>query len=124
VFNVSDVRQIEIHTTEPLIPDASHFEVETAIAKLKKYRFPGSDQIPIELSQAGGETLVSPILNSLILFGIEKNCLISGRSLLLQQFTKRVIRLSVVITMGISLLSTSYRILLNIFLSRFRSMRR
>jgi hypothetical protein len=38
--------------------------------------------------------------NSLILFGIRKNCLISGRSLLLYQFTKRVIKLTVIIIVG------------------------
>jgi hypothetical protein len=34
---------------------------EIAIAKLKKYKSPGSDQIPAELIQAGGETLLSLI---------------------------------------------------------------
>jgi hypothetical protein len=28
VQRVSDVRQIEIHTTEPLVPDSSHFELK------------------------------------------------------------------------------------------------
>jgi hypothetical protein len=68
VHNVSDDRQIEIHTTEPLIPGPSHLEVEIAIAKLKKYKSSGSDQIPAELIEAGGETLVSAIhklINSL-----------------------------------------------------------
>jgi hypothetical protein len=37
VHSVSDVREVEIHTTEPLVPEPSHFEVEIAIAKLKKY---------------------------------------------------------------------------------------
>jgi hypothetical protein len=32
VHNVSDVRQIEIHTSEPLVPGPSHLEVEIAIA--------------------------------------------------------------------------------------------
>jgi hypothetical protein len=32
VHRVSDVRQIEIHTAEPLVPDPSPFEVEVAIA--------------------------------------------------------------------------------------------
>jgi hypothetical protein len=32
----SDVRQIEIHTAEPLVPDPRPFEVEIAIAKLKR----------------------------------------------------------------------------------------
>jgi hypothetical protein len=76
VHNVRDVRQIEIHTAEPLVPGPSHLEVEIATAKLKKYKSPGSDQIPSELYQAGGETLVSVIhkfINSLW----NKNCLMS-----------------------------------------------
>jgi hypothetical protein len=32
---VSDVRQTEIHTAEPLVPEPSPFKVETAITKLK-----------------------------------------------------------------------------------------
>jgi hypothetical protein len=45
VHNVSDVRQIEVHTAEPLVPGASRHEVEIAIVKLKKYKSPGSDEI-------------------------------------------------------------------------------
>jgi hypothetical protein len=41
------------------VPDPSPFEVEIAIAKLKIYKSPGSDQIPAELIQAGGEILWS-----------------------------------------------------------------
>jgi hypothetical protein len=36
-------------------------EVEIAIAKFKKYKLPGNDQIPSELIQAGGEILLSAI---------------------------------------------------------------
>jgi hypothetical protein len=36
-------------------------EIEISIANPKKYKSPGSDQIPAELYQAGGETLVSVI---------------------------------------------------------------
>jgi hypothetical protein len=36
VNNVSEIRQIEIHSAEPLVPGLSHLEVETSIAKLKK----------------------------------------------------------------------------------------
>jgi hypothetical protein len=35
LLNISDIRQIEAHTAEQLIPGASHTEVEIAIAKLK-----------------------------------------------------------------------------------------
>jgi hypothetical protein len=60
VHDVRDVRQIEMHTAEPLVPGPSHLEVDISIAKLKKYKSPGSDKIPAELYQAG-ETLVSVI---------------------------------------------------------------
>jgi hypothetical protein len=38
VHNVSDVRQIEGLTAEPLEPGPSLFEVEIAIEKFKKYK--------------------------------------------------------------------------------------
>jgi hypothetical protein len=53
----SDIRQTEIYTAGPLVPDPSQFEVEIPIAKLIKFKSPGSDQIRAELFQAGGEIL-------------------------------------------------------------------
>jgi hypothetical protein len=44
-----------------LVPDPSHLEVEIAIAKLKKYKSSGSDEILAELIQTGGEMLLSAI---------------------------------------------------------------
>jgi hypothetical protein len=38
VHNVSDVRQIEVHIAEPLVPGSSPLEVEIAVAKLRKYK--------------------------------------------------------------------------------------
>jgi hypothetical protein len=64
----SDVRQIEMHTAEPLVPDPSPFEVEFAIAKLKRHKSPGSDEIPAEVIQAGGEILrckIHKLINSI-----------------------------------------------------------
>jgi hypothetical protein len=61
VHRVSDVRLIEIHIAEPLVPDTRPFEVETATAKLKRYKSLGSDEIPAEVMQAGGEILHSKI---------------------------------------------------------------
>jgi hypothetical protein len=49
VHSVCDVRQIEIDTSVPFVPDPKPFEVEIAIAKLKKYASPGGDQIHTEL---------------------------------------------------------------------------
>jgi hypothetical protein len=51
VFN--DVRQTEICTAEPLVPEPSTFEVEMAIEKLKRHKSPGTDQIPTESIKAG-----------------------------------------------------------------------
>jgi hypothetical protein len=59
VHGVSDVRQI--------VSDPCPFKVE--IAKLKRYKSPGNDQIPAELIQSGGEILWSEIhklINSIL----------------------------------------------------------
>jgi hypothetical protein len=42
VLNISDVRQIEIHTAEPTVPGPCHLEFEIPFAKLKRYKSPGS----------------------------------------------------------------------------------
>ena len=68
IHGVNDVRQTEIHTAEPLVPEPSTFEVELAIEKLKSHKSPGIDQIPAELIKAGGRTIRSEIhkrINSL-----------------------------------------------------------
>jgi hypothetical protein len=59
--SVSDVSQLEVHTAELLEPGSSRLEVEIAIAKMKKFKLPSSDQISAELIQAGGEILLSAI---------------------------------------------------------------
>jgi hypothetical protein len=59
VHRASDITQIKIHRAEQLVPHPSPSEVEIAIAKLKKFKLPGSDKILAELIQAGGETLQS-----------------------------------------------------------------
>jgi hypothetical protein len=43
----------------------SRLEIEIAIAKLKKYKLPGSDQILAELIQAGGESAIYKLINSI-----------------------------------------------------------
>jgi hypothetical protein len=99
VRRVTDVRQIEVHTAESLVPTHRPFEVEIVIAKLKRYKLLGSDQIPAELIQEGGEILLSKILKLINSIWNIKNCLISARSLLLHQL-RRVIKLTVEIIVG------------------------
>jgi hypothetical protein len=69
VHSVNDHRQIELHTTEPLVPEPSPFEFEITTAKLKKYKLSGTDQIRAELIQIGGGKLLRS-MNSLIIFGM------------------------------------------------------
>jgi len=61
VHGVNDVRQTEIHTAEPLVPEPSVCEVELAVEKLKSHKSPGIDQIPAELIKAEGRTIRSEI---------------------------------------------------------------
>jgi hypothetical protein len=61
VHGFHNVRQMDIHTAEPLVPEPSLVEVEIAIRKLKSYKSPGTDQIPAELIKAGSEILCSEI---------------------------------------------------------------
>ena len=56
VHGVNDVRQTEIHTVEPPVPEPSASEVKLAIEKLKNHKSPGTDQIP-----AGGKTFCCEI---------------------------------------------------------------
>jgi hypothetical protein len=49
VYGVSEVRQAEVHTAEPLVPKPSALEVELAIERLKSHKSPGNDQIPVKL---------------------------------------------------------------------------
>jgi hypothetical protein len=59
VLRISDVSQIEIHTSKPSVPESSPLQVEIAIAKFEKYKSPGSHQIPAELIQTGGLRFMS-----------------------------------------------------------------
>jgi hypothetical protein len=59
VYRINDVRQTQMHTTEPLVPDRSSFEDEIAIDMLKIYKTRGIDKLLAELIQVGGNTLRS-----------------------------------------------------------------
>jgi hypothetical protein len=38
IQGINDVRQTEVHTAEPLVPEPSAYEVEMAIVKLKRHK--------------------------------------------------------------------------------------
>jgi len=116
VCGVNYVRQTEIHTAEPLVLELSAFEFEMAIEKLKRRRSPGIEQIPTELITAGCRTILRSI-NLLILSGIRRNCLRSGRSRSLYLFIRKVIKQTVVSVEAYHL-SAAYKVISNIPLSR------
>jgi len=61
VHGVKEVRQTEMHTAEPLMPEPSTSEVQLAIEKLKSCKSPGVDQIPAELIKEGGRIIRNEI---------------------------------------------------------------
>jgi hypothetical protein len=113
VHRASDVKQIEIHTAEP-----SPSEVETAIENLKRYKLPGSDGIPAELIQAGGEILRSKIHKVIKSNRTKEELSDQWKESIIIPVHKKGDRTYCSNYRGISLLSTSYKILSNIFLSR------
>jgi predicted nucleic acid-binding protein len=110
--------QIEIHTAEPLVPGPSHPEVEISIAKLKKYKSPGSDEILAELYQAGGVTLVSVIHKLLTSIWNKEELPDLWKESIIAPIHKKGNKTDCNDYHGVSLLSTSYKILSNILLSR------
>jgi hypothetical protein len=54
VHGVYNVRQMNINTAEPLVPEHILVEVEIAIGKLKHYKSPGTDQISSQTDQSRG----------------------------------------------------------------------
>jgi hypothetical protein len=87
---------------------------------LKRYKSPGSDQIPAEMIQAGGKTLL-PEIHKVINSIWNKEELPDQCSPLLYQYTKNGDKSDCSNHRGILLLSTSYKMLSNILLSSLRS---
>jgi hypothetical protein len=117
VHNVSDVRQVEVHMAEPLVPGPSWLEVEIAIAKLK-FKSPGSDQTPAELTQAGGETLLSAIHKLINSIWNEEELPDEWKESIIVPVHKKDDKTDCNNYRGISLLPTTYTVLLNTLLSR------
>jgi len=61
VHEVNHIRQTELHTAKPLVPQPSAFEVEMAIENLERHKSPGTNQIPAESIKAVGRTICSEI---------------------------------------------------------------
>jgi sorting nexin-29 len=116
VHNVSDVRQLEVNTAEPSVSGPSRLEVEIVIATLKRYKSPGSDRIPSELIQAGGEMLLSAIHKLINSVWNKEELPDQWKKSINFPIHKKGDNIDCNNYHGISLLSTSYKILSNVLL--------
>jgi hypothetical protein len=96
VRGAAGVRQTEIYTVEPFVPEPSASEVEVTIGKLKRYNSPGVDQITAELIKAGWETLHSEI-HKLIKLVWNKELPHQWKKSIVVPIQKRVTKLTLVI---------------------------
>jgi len=106
------------------VPDLSAFEVEMAIDKLKGHKSPGIDQIPAKLIKAGVRTIPHEI-HKLIksIWNKEELCEEWKESIFVCIYMKGD-NTDCINYRGISLLSTTYKIVSNILLSRLTHMQR
>jgi len=119
VHAVKGVRQTEIHTAEPLVPEPSAAEIELPIEKQKRHKSPGIDQTPAELIKAGGRTIFLEI--HIIITSVWKKEKLhkEWKESIIIPIRKKGDKSDCSNYRGISLLPTTYKVLSNILLSRF-----
>ena len=115
VHGVSDGKQTEIHTAEPLLPELSAYEVEMDTEKLKRHKSPSTDQIPAELIKARGRTIHAEIPKLTNYIHNNEEFPEEWKELIIVPIHKGDKR---VCSRGISRLPSTYKILSNIRLSR------
>ena len=118
VHGINDVRQTEIHTGEPLVPDPSASDVELAIEKLKSNKLPGIDQVPAELIKAGCKTIRRYVHKLIISIWNKEEFPDEWKESTIVPIYKKGDKTDCSNYKGISLWPTMYKILSNILLSR------
>ena len=118
VHEVKDVREAEIHTVEPLVPEPSAFEIELTIEKLKNHKSSGIDQIPAELIKAGGRTIRGEIHKLIISVWNKEELPDEWKESIIVPIYKKGDKTDCNNYRGITLLPTTYKVLSNILLSR------
>jgi len=118
VHGINYVKQTEIHTAEPLVPEPSASEVELAIEKLTSHKSPGIDQIPAELIEAGGKKIRCVIHKLIISIWNKEELHEEWKESIIVPICKKVDKTDCSTYRDISLLPNMYKILSNILLSR------
>jgi len=118
IHGFNDVTQTEIHTAAPLAPEPSSFEAELAIEKLKSHKSPGIDQIAAELIKAGGRTNCYEIHELMISIWNKEEFPEERKDSIIVPIYKKGDKSDCGNYRGISLLTTRYKILSNILLTK------
>jgi hypothetical protein len=118
VHGVNNVRQTQVHTAEPPVPEPSAFEVKMAIENLKRHKSPGIDQIPAGLIKAGGRKIWSEIPKLIISTWNKEELPEEWKESIIIPIYKKGDKTYCSNYRGVSLLSSTYNILSNILLSR------
>jgi hypothetical protein len=118
VLGVNNVRQTEVHTAEPLVPQTSASEVGVAIGKLNRHKSPGTDQIPAELIKAGSRTIRSELHKLIISISNMEELPEQWKDSIIVAIYSKGDKTGCKNYQGISLLSTTYKMLSNILPSR------
>ena len=118
VHGVNGVRQIEMHTAKPLVPEPSIPEDESAAEKIKSHKSPGINQIPAELIKAGCKTLCCEIHKLIISIWNKEELPEECKKSIIVPIYKKGNKTNCSTYRGISILPTTYKILSNILLSR------
>jgi hypothetical protein len=100
------------------VPELSTFDVETAMKKLKRHRSLGIDQIPADLIKPGGKTLHSEIQKLINSVRKEEEIPEEWKEWIIVPIHKKGDKTDCSNDTGISLCSTTCKILFSILLSR------
>jgi hypothetical protein len=107
-----------IRTAEPLVPEPSASEVEMSIEKLKRHKSPGTDQISAQLIKAENRTIRSEIHKLINSIWKKEELPEQWKESIIVPIYKKGDKTECSNYRVVSLLSTTYKILSNILLSR------
>jgi hypothetical protein len=96
IHQVNDVRQTEIHTAQPLVPEPCAFEFQMAL-KQRDTNHKAMIKIRQNLSKQAAGKFVLRYTSPLVLFGISRNCLSNAKSQSLCLFIRRLVKQTAVI---------------------------
>jgi hypothetical protein len=115
---VHDVKHIDIHTAQPLVPEPSLVKVKIAIGKMKRYKSPSTDQIAAKLTKGGGKTLCSKTHKFIQSIWNKEELPQQWRESIIVPIYKKGNETNCNNYRGISLLSTAYETLSHILLAK------